>query len=246
MTTLTRTPTIDSAEPERRARLKHRRFTRWMHWVNFPILTIMIWSGLRIYWADVRDPFGVGIGGWHWFDLFPDSVNETLGLNRKLARGLAFHLTFGWIFALNGIGYALLCFFTGQWRDIAPNKSSFGDSLKVALHDLKLRKTAPPQIGKYNAAQRLSYSLIIFLGLVMLLTGFAIYKPTQLSLLTNMFGGYENARTIHFFTTMTFLIFFAVHMLQVARAGFSNFWAMVTGYELDPKPAQSSEGNSDV
>lgn len=217
-----------------------------MHWVNFPILTIMIWSGLRIYWADVRDPFGVGIGGWHWFDLLPDSVNETLGLNRKLARGLAFHLTFGWIFAINGIGYGILCLLTGQWREVAPNKSSFTDGIKVALYDLKLRRTAPAHTGKYNAAQRLSYSLIICLGLVMLLTGFAIYKPTQLSLLTNLFGGYENARSIHFFTTMTFLVFFVVHIAQVLRAGFGNFWSMVTGYELDPVPPPATEERSDV
>ena len=28
---------------------KHRRGNRWMHWINFPLLSIMIWSGLRIY-----------------------------------------------------------------------------------------------------------------------------------------------------------------------------------------------------
>ena len=54
-----------------------------MHWINFPILTVMIWSGLRIYWADLRHPFGVGIAGWHWFDLFPDGFNEELGLQQE-------------------------------------------------------------------------------------------------------------------------------------------------------------------
>ncbi len=65
------------------------------------------------------------------------------------------------------------------------------------------------------------------------MTGLAIYKPTQLSLLTSLLGGYESARTIHFFVTMAFIVFFVVHVLQVARAGIANFWSMVTGYRLE-------------
>ena len=33
-------------------REKHPLATRWMHWINFPLLALMIWSGLMIYWAD--------------------------------------------------------------------------------------------------------------------------------------------------------------------------------------------------
>lgn len=31
---------------------KHPRAIRWMHWVNFPLLSVMIYSGILIYWAD--------------------------------------------------------------------------------------------------------------------------------------------------------------------------------------------------
>ena len=73
-------------------------------------------------------------------------------------------------------------------------------------------------------------------GLLAVLTGLAIYKPTQVNLLTTLLGGYETARTLHFTITMVFLVFFAVHLLQVARAGWSNFAAMITGYERIAKP----------
>ncbi len=236
-------PELGSAE-ERRAVLKHRRGSRWTHWINFPLLTIMIYSGLRIYWADLRDPVGIGIGGWHWFDLFPDRVNETLGLERKLARGLAFHLTFGWIFAINGFAYTVYTLATREWKHLKPGKGSLKDSLGVVLHDLHIRKEAPAHAGRYNAAQRISYSLIIFFGLVALVTGFAIYKPTQLSLLTNALGGYEVARKIHFFVTMAFIGFFVVHILQVAKAGFGNFTSMITGYQLEDKPTSPTSKNA--
>ena len=31
---------------------KHPLAIRWMHWINFPVLFTMIWSGLLIYWND--------------------------------------------------------------------------------------------------------------------------------------------------------------------------------------------------
>src|SRR6266478_1627365 len=31
---------------------KHSLAIRWMHWINFPLLLVMIYSGLLIYWAD--------------------------------------------------------------------------------------------------------------------------------------------------------------------------------------------------
>jgi hypothetical protein len=31
---------------------KHPLATRWFHWINFPVLAIMTWSGLLIYWAN--------------------------------------------------------------------------------------------------------------------------------------------------------------------------------------------------
>ncbi len=228
--TTDRAPTTAEAPA---ARLKHTRTTRWTHWINFPLLTIMIWSGLRIYWADVRDPYGFGIGliGWHWFDFLPDAINERLGLERRLARGMAFHFTFGWLFVINGIAYALYTWRSGEWRHLLPNRRSFREAVTVVLHDLFIRRGQMPPQGRYNAAQRLSYTMIVAMGGLAVLTGLAIYKPTQVNPLTTLFGGYEMSRTIHFAVTIGFLVFFAVHMLQVARAGWSNFASMVTGYE---------------
>ena len=209
-----------------------------MHWINFPLITIMIYSGLRIYWSDLRDPvgFGVGLVGWHWFNFLPDIVNEKLNLESKLAKGLAFHFTFGWLFVINGLAYALYTWRSGEWRHLLPDRHSAKDSIQVVKHDLFIRnKPLPPQ-GRYNGAQRWTYSIIIALGGVAMLTGFAIYKPTQLNLLTTLFGGYEMARTIHFAVTLSFLGFFVIHILQVARAGWKNFMSMVTGYQLVTRP----------
>ena len=64
-----------------------------------------------------------------------------------------------------------------------------------------------------------------------------------------MLGGYEWARAEHFILTLLFTFFFVVHVVQVIIAGWNNFRAMVTGFEVYPvTPAQPvvDENNTDT
>lgn len=206
----------------------HPLAIRWFHWFNFPILFLMIWSGLLIYWAN--DVYGIGFGSWR-ISLFPEWLYEFLNIPRRLAEGMALHFFFMWFFIINGILYVSYTLISGEWRHLFPDKNSFKEAFQVVLHDLHLSKTEPPKI-KYNAAQKIAYTQIIIMGAGSLLTGLAIYKPIQFAWLTWIFGGYEWARWIHFWLTMGYLVFFVIHVAQVAMAGWTNFQSMVTGREL--------------
>lgn len=218
------------AGPERIAREVHPRAIRWLHWINFPLLLVMVWSGLRIYWAE--DVYAAGIGSWQWFAFFPDWFYERFELQRRLARGMAFHFTFGWLFVLNGLAYAVYLVYSQEWRHLVPDRRNWKEAGLVVLHDLKLRRAAPPQ-GKYNAAQRVSYTIVLVLGAVLIVSGFAIYKPTQLHPLPYLFGGYQGARLTHFAATIGVSLFFVLHIVQVARAGWNNLRSMITGYSIE-------------
>ena len=211
---------------------KHSIASRWAHWVNFPILTIMIWSGLLIYWAN--DIYRVGVGSATAFKFFPQWVYSTLHLDHSLARGMFVHFFFMWIFGVNGLLYVTYTLVSGEWRELVPTSSSFSEAVQVTLHDLGLRKGLPPQ-GKYNGAQRIAYSAIILMGFGSLLTGLAIYKPIQMAWLTSSLGGYEFARPLHFWLTIGYLLFFVLHVGQVIRAGWNNFSCMVSGFEVVSK-----------
>lgn len=210
---------------------KHPFAIRWFHWVNFPILAIMIWSGLLIYWAS--DTYKISIAGFSIFHFFPEWVYQSLNLGQRLAEGMAFHFVFMWVFFLNGLFYVLYTLISGQWRYLIPNRHSFKEAWQVLLHDLNIRKTIPPQ-NKYNAAQKIAYSAIVVMGFGSVLTGLSIYKPIQFQLLCNLFGGYETARLIHFILTIGYCLFFAIHIAQVIRAGWRNFSSMVTGFDILP------------
>jgi thiosulfate reductase cytochrome b subunit len=70
------------------------------------------------------------------------------------------------------------------------------------------------------------------MGAGSLVTGLAIYKPVQLAWLTALLGGYQWARWEHFWLTIGYVLFFVIHIVQVARAGWNNFRAMIAGYEI--------------
>lgn len=218
-----------------RLRAKHPLAIRWFHWVNFPVLFLMIWSGAPILWAN--NVFGITLFG-HTFtkQVVPSPWLEHYGQDHRLAEGMGWHFTFAWIFAINGALYVLYVLISGAWREIFPNRRSLKESFLVVLHDLHLRKDAPPQ-KKYNGAQRLAYTGVIVMGLGSLLTGLSIYKPTQLAPLTALLGGYDAARFEHFWLTILFLLFFLVHVGQVAKAGWNNFRSMITGHEIAPADA---------
>lgn len=210
---------------------KHSLAIRWFHWLNFPLLAIMTWSGLLIYWAN--DIYKLGWGNKTILKFFPDSFNKALNLPFRLAEGMALHFVFMWIFTINGLLYVLYLIFSKEYKLILPNRHSLKEAWLVILHDLHLRKGTPPQ-KKYNAAQRIAYTGVIIMGIGMLLTGMAIYKPVQLNWLCAILGGYEWARAEHFILTILFTLFFVVHIVQVMMAGWNNFRSMVAGFEVLP------------
>src|SRR5258706_4275619 len=97
---------------------KHSLATRLFHWTNVPVLCVMIWSGLLIYWAN--DVYEIAVGGVTLFHFFPGWFYRALHLEHGLATGMAYHFLFMWFFALNGFCYVLYTFVSGEWRHLLP------------------------------------------------------------------------------------------------------------------------------
>jgi thiosulfate reductase cytochrome b subunit len=200
---------------------KHAAALRVIHWLNVPFIALMIWSGLMIYWANDIYPF-----------FFPEWFYQTFGLQQRLAEGLSLHFLFGWLFVLNGLAYLIWFIAARHWREIFPRFAEAKWIVPTILHDMGLRHEAPPK-AKFNAVQKLAYTSLILMAIVAVASGFAIYKPVQLSWLASLFGGYEGARLVHFLMMIGFCLFILTHVVQVARAGWNNFRAMVAGYEVE-------------
>ena len=211
-------------------RKKHPLAVRWFHWINFPLLALMIWSGALIYWANAV--YRVGLGQHTlWRMTLSQPAYKALHMSFRLAEGMSLHFFFMWLFAINGIAYVVYTILSGEWRHLVPNRHSFKEAIQVTLHDLHLRREPPPP-RKFNGAQQIAYTAVVLMGLGSLLTGLAIYKPVQFAWLSALFGGYQMSRFFHFWLTVGYVLFFFVHIAQVVRAGWNNFRAMIIGCEV--------------
>ncbi len=205
---------------EHHVREKHHLILRLCHWLNVPLLLIMIWSGLLIYWA--HQPYLK----------IPDDLGP-FQFHHRLAEGMAWHFTIMWLLVINGLVYFSYLSFSGEWRELVPTRNSILQAIRYTLFDLKISRNKPEWNGKFNPAQKLTYFSAILMTIGGVTTGIAIYKPVQMGLLLKLLGGYKAARLEHFIFMAGLLIFIFIHLIQVARAGWNKFRGMVTGFEYE-------------
>lgn len=208
------------------AKPRHHWIVRITHWVNVVALTIMVGSGLRIFnayprfarrgetfccypWEGQPFPSGLTFGGW-------------------LAGARNWHFAMMWVLVVNGLIYLGFIYLHGEWRDLVPRRGFARDSWAMVKFYLFLRKKHPPQ-GKHNALQRGTYFLMPWIGFLTVITGIAIWKPVQLSALTDLMGGYVWARYWHFVSMVLLVLLSFVHIFMVFAVDPYSLRAMITG-----------------
>jgi thiosulfate reductase cytochrome b subunit len=187
---------------------------RATHWANLVLLTIMAGSGLRIL---VAYPF-LGPRGdeYGWYPLQGAVPPAALTIGAWLAGARHWHFAFAWLFVANAVVYVAYLFASGEWRRrlFFPRRDA-RNAWGTLLHDLRLRKATPPSVGLYNGMQRLTYTAVLAMTPLAVLSGLAMYKPVQLPRLTALLGGYDIARAIHLLVLVALALFTVVHVLQV-------------------------------
>ena len=81
---------------------------------------------------------------------------------------------------------------------------------------------------KYNTVQKLLYVGVIAAGILIVISGLAIWKPVQFSELLALFGSFQNARLVHFLCMTAIVAFMIVHV-ALALLVPHTLVAMVTG-----------------
>ena len=165
----------------------------------------------------------------------PDrGVPAAISLGGWLGGALQWHFTFMWIFAAGGLLYVVSQLASGHYRTVIFTPRDVRGVWPMVRHYFFFGPK-PAAAGQYNALQKLAYTSTIGFGALSLLTGLVMYKPVQLSALGALFGGYHNARTIHFLAMCGMLAFIPGHLVMVALHGWDNFASMVTGWKRHPE-----------
>ena len=187
-------------------------WVRVMHWINAVAIILMIMSGLQIYDAS---------------PLFRSlTFSPTITLGGWLAGALLWHFAAMWLLMVNGLAYLITGFVSGRFaRKLLPISPRGVISDAIAALTFKL---SHDDLSKYNQVQKLLYTGIIAVGVVIVLSGLSIWKPVQLQYLTALFGGYDTARYVHFFCMSAIVVFLAIHVLLALLVP-KSLRAMITG-----------------
>jgi thiosulfate reductase cytochrome b subunit len=188
----------------------HPLVVRITHWINAVAIVVMVMSGWRIY--DASPLFGFS---------FPKEI--TLG--GWLGGALQWHFAAMWLLVINTIVYLSYGAASGHFRH-----SFFPITAASVLHDIRsaLRGRLAHDLGVYNAVQRTFYIGVIAAIVATILSGLAIWKPTQFKALGFLMGGYEGGRLVHFFGMCAIVAFIAVHLALVLIVP-STFLPMISG-----------------
>jgi thiosulfate reductase cytochrome b subunit len=146
------------------------------------------------------------------------------------------HFQAAWVVVLTGLLYIISALFTGHLRkDLLPRKADLSWRVfsTAIVNHLRFERPSDAEAWSYNVLQRLTYLFVIFvLFPVVIWTGLAM-SPAFVSAFpatVTVLGGQQSARTIHFFVSLSLLLFLLVHVVMVCLAGFrSRTRAMVTG-----------------
>jgi thiosulfate reductase cytochrome b subunit len=228
----------------------HARWVRISHWIVTVSVFVLVFSGFeilmvhpRLYWGiagndltpallelpisrnykhrgfDTPKPFFQDAKG-------PVSASRTYEIFNQNGWGRSLHFLAAWLLVLPGVVYLLVGLFGGHFRrHIWPRLRELAPHMvwrDVVDH---LRTRVPPARGgpQYGLLQKISYSFVIFVAApLMILTGLTMSPAVTSafpSLLT-LFGGYQSARTIHFFTSAALVLFVIAHVVMVVRSGF--------------------------
>jgi thiosulfate reductase cytochrome b subunit len=155
----------------------------------------MIGSGLEIYNASpilpFRFPEWITLGGW-------------------LGGALLWHFAAMWLLFVNFIAWFAYGVASGRFRHkLLPIRPR---DIAIDILSALRGQLAHADLSRYNAVQKLLYLGALALIALAIISGLAIWKPVQLSLLTNLMGGFQGARLVHFLAMSGLVMFLIVHV----------------------------------
>jgi Ni/Fe-hydrogenase b-type cytochrome subunit len=205
--------------------VEHPAVVRVCHWAFALALLVLIGSGLEVFAA--FPSFGEKLPP---SDLFvPPSMVRIGGW---LGGALQWHFTFAWLLTAAMAVYFAYQIVSGHGRQVVFARRDVRGVWPMARHYF-LFGPKPDVTATYNPLQKLAYSIALLLIVVSVVTGFALYKPVQLSWLVYGLGGFRLTRIWHFLAMCGLLAFIPGHLVMVALHGWRNFAGMWTGGQVE-------------
>jgi thiosulfate reductase cytochrome b subunit len=230
----------------------HKGWVKITHWFVALSFLFLLFTGIeilmvhpRLYWGEVGNDLTPALfelpisrnykhGGWTESQPFsnmqnaPVSAGRTYEIFNENGWGRSLHFLSGWFLVAAGLVYLLFGIFTGHFRKhIIPGRTdrSWSLFLRDVRDHFRLNMQQASVGSQYGLLQKTTYAGVVFIALpLMVITGFTMAPAitNAFPFLLKLFGGYQSARTIHFFSTIALTLFLLVHVVMVIRTGFKK------------------------
>ena len=152
-----------------------------------------------------------------------------------LAMARHWHFFFAWLFVVNGIAYLLYTLISRHLtKDLIPTRDELKNIGRSIVDHIKFKHPTGDAATRYNVLQSLTYLIVIFVLLPLIVVCGLAMSPTLNTVFTgwvDFLGGRQSARTLHFLAAFGLLFFVVVHVAEVFIAGVWNeMRSMVTGW----------------
>ncbi|MGI9379604.1 MAG: cytochrome b/b6 domain-containing protein [Methyloligellaceae bacterium] len=160
----------------------------------------------------------------------------TIPSSRDLGTGRVIHLFFAWIFFFTLVTWLAASLVNGHLRDLIPSIRDLRHLPRDLLNHLRFRIH---HTAGYNVLQKLTYAIVLFvLFPLMIATGLTMSPAANaiFPFLTEIFGGRQTARSLHFLFMVLLMGFFIVHIIMIFAAGpINELRSIITGwYKTSP------------
>ena len=206
-------------------RKRHALTTRLWHWANAVSIIILFMSGLnisnahrRLYWGhDGFDP----ADAWLEVPRFPGWA--TIPDYYSLASARDWHIVFALVFGFGLLFFLIASLINGHLvRDIFARAKEWSPANIWTDIREHLKFNFEHGEGKYNILQKIAYAgVILVLIPLMIFTGMVMSPGMEAAWpwMTDLFGGRQSARSLHFIAAWLLFGFLVLHLLLVLLAG---------------------------
>ena len=189
-----------------RTREVHPRIVRITHWINAIAMIAMIGSGWRIY---NDSPLMDWLVFPNWMTIGGDPTISDRKWQNHAFGGLQWHFAAMWVLVINGLVYLGYGVWSGRFRRMLLPITVEG--VRQTLIETMSFKLVHKH-GVYNHVQRLMYFGVVALGVLVVLSGLAMWKPVQFQDLASLFLSFQGARWVHFVCMAGIVAFLVVHI----------------------------------
>jgi thiosulfate reductase cytochrome b subunit len=144
-----------------------------------------------------------------------------------------------WVLVVNGLVYMSYGFYSGRFQRMFLPITAEGVR-ETILMTLKFKLAH--EHGVYNHVQRLLYVGVLSLGVLIVLSGLAIWKPVQFQELLWLFGSFQGARWVHFLGMTGIVLFLIVHVILAILVP-STLVSMIRGDAHAPRDRSDESGS---